>query len=339
MNDGGVACSGDGNIAVEVAGLASGVVAVAIGGQHACALTGAGGVKCWGSNLYGQLGSVMRCISTSVPVDVRLDGTVGPPSTSEPTWSPIGPIEHATGATDVVLRFDRGPDFAVGDLAGELFQPGPEFTLYGDGTVIFRNELAPLPPAEGPIIRARPFLIAQLDEDQVQALLRFALGEGGLGDACERYDTTQESDSVTTDVFTIRAGGLDKRVENFGSASLYEYLGTFDGGGDPAARAWLPTRYRGNLLDASIFQYIGDGLTPGLADSGTFAWPWPGIAPTDFVGLADLTPGRRVMSADEAAVLGLSDNGGVVQRIYLLGPDGTTIYYFSLWPMLPDESS
>jgi hypothetical protein len=96
-------------------------------------------------------------------------------------------------------------------------------------------------------------------------------------------------------------------------------------------------RYWGNLLDASIFQYIGDGLAPGLADTGTVPWPWPGIAPADFDGLADLNPGRRVMSADEAAALGLSDNGGVVQRIYLLGPKGKTIYYFSLWPMLPDE--
>jgi hypothetical protein len=44
------------------------------------------------------------------------------------------------------------------------------------------------------------------------------------------------------------------------------------------------------------------------------------------------------MSADEAAVIGLSDNGGVVQRVYLLGPDEKTTYSFSLWPMLPDES-
>jgi hypothetical protein len=44
------------------------------------------------------------------------------------------------------------------------------------------------------------------------------------------------------------------------------------------------------------------------------------------------------MSRGEAAVLGLSDNGGVVERIYLRGPDGETIYSFSLWLMLPDES-
>jgi len=48
---------------------------------------------------------------------------------------------------------------------------------------------------------------------------------------------------------------------------------------------------------------------------------------------------RRTMSADEAAVLGLSDEGGVVERVYLIGPDGGTIYSFSLWPMFPDESN
>ncbi len=338
-NGGGVACSGDSNTPVEVARLGSDVVAIAVGGQHTCAMTDDGAVKCWGSNVYGQLGNVTRCSSSSVPINVPLDADVPtPPAIDDSYVLPIGRIEHATGPTDVVLRFDRGPDVDVGDLAGELFQPGPEFTLYGDGTVIFRNELAQLPPAEGSIIRARPFLIAQLDEDQVQALLRFALGEGGLGAACERYDTTQESDSVTTDVFTVRVGGLDKRVENVPLGALDDYLRNFGRDGIPT-RVWVPDRYRGNLLDASIFQYIGDGLTPGLAETGTVAWPWSGVAPAEFAGLADLTSGRRVMSADEAAVLGLSDNGGVVQRIYLLGPDGETIYYFSLWPMLPDEGT
>ena len=45
------------------------------------------------------------------------------------------------------------------------------------------------------------------------------------------------------------------------------------------------------------------------------------------------------MSTDEAAALGLSDTGGVVQRVYLLGPDGKTVYLFSLWPRLPDEAN
>jgi alpha-tubulin suppressor-like RCC1 family protein len=341
-NGGGVACWGSSNVPIEVSGLGSGVRGIAVGGMHACALLSGGEVKCWGSNVRGQLGSVMRCSSTSVPVDVPLGADAArPPAISEPTVAPIGMIDHATGPTDVVLRLDSGPDLLVSEGTGEYFKPGPEFTLYGDGTVIFRNESAPPPATEGPIVRGRPFTIAHLNEARIQSLLRFAIGEGGLGDACERYEP-EGADSVGSAVFTIRAGGLDKRAEAAGPSPLdplADRLRNFDRGGSLPKRVWVPDRYWGSLLEAR--SAIDDGVLPSPKAGGIAKWPWPGIAPGDFVGRDEggyVGLPRRVMSAQEAAVLGLSDNGGVVQRVYLRGPNGKTLYSFSLWPMSLDDN-
>jgi alpha-tubulin suppressor-like RCC1 family protein len=55
---------------VDVTGLSSGVVAIASGGAHTCALLASGSVKCWGWEYWGQLGNGVDTYSETTPVDV-----------------------------------------------------------------------------------------------------------------------------------------------------------------------------------------------------------------------------------------------------------------------------
>jgi hypothetical protein len=267
--------------------------------------------------------------------------------TSPPTASPsaatggFGAIEHQMGPTDVLLRFEQGGGFVAPAF---LATQAPIFTLYGDGTVIFRNPAEDPLPSAGSVSPSRPFRIARLSEDQIQKVLTDALGQGGLGAARTDYLNHQISDAPTA-VFTIKADGISKSVSVYalgmdveGSsdaparatfAKLAARLEDFDNGGAFSTDEYAPDRYRGILLEGQA----------GAPDAK--AWPWPEVAPADFVPDSDPNAfqlAARVMSVAEVEALRISPYQGGFQGLTLIGPGDGKVYTFSLRPLLPDEA-
>ena len=69
----------------QVYGLSSGIAAVAAGSFHTCAMTTTSDVKCWGDNVYGQLGDGTN-FARSQPRDITFNdpGTLPPYTTAPP---------------------------------------------------------------------------------------------------------------------------------------------------------------------------------------------------------------------------------------------------------------
>ena len=260
-------------------------------------------------------------------------GTPAPTPTSTPA---VGAIDHRTGSNDLVLRLESGGGFVPIDF---LATQAPSFSLYGDGVVIFRDPATAPPAPIGDINRSAPFQAVRLSEEQIQALLEFAIGEGGLGLAAGPY--MGHAADLPTTMFTIKAGGLDKTVsvtglglEWTGSDALIvsslgrlsERLGRF--GTDVSGEGpWTPERYRGvlNALDAP-FGAVTD-------------WPWPAIKPAEFVappGGNDFLRYRTMTPADVAALKIAGLEGGLMG--FTFKQDGK-FYSFALRPLLPDEAS
>ncbi len=264
-------------------------------------------------------------------------GSPGASGSPVPTSSSTtGAIEHATGRTDVILRVETGGGLVP---ASFFVTQAPSFSLFGDGTVIFRAASDATPPAIGAVIPGVPYRIAKLSEEQIQALLQFAVGPGALGVARAHYDPGNIADAPTT-TFALAAGGVVKTVsvtalgmDWAGSpdaivvaalAKLAERLATFaDEIGNPPT--WSPDRFRGVLTE--------DAFNPPAT------WPWSGIRPEDFTVPAD--PSRpsfptRTMTPDEVKALGLGGLEGGASGITLAGPTGRT-YTLGLRPLFPDE--
>jgi hypothetical protein len=292
--------------------------------------------------------------SSSVPP--ASPGASGSPSASgTPSGSPeaspsgvTGSIVHPTGATDLVLRLSEGGGLVMPTFA--LIQV-PSFSLYGDGTVIYRAASEPFPEQKpGEPMRFPALRVARMTEAQVQALLVDALGTGGLGVAKPSYENMQVADAPTS-VFTFDADGRQKRISAYAlgmaiddpanpnpdlpiltaMAALAERLRTFDQevakGNATALGRYAPTRFRASLLEGGL-----------AADGVPRPWPWPTFGPDAFVALDQEGLGfpSKVVSGIEISLLGLEQPEGGVTGLSVIGPNGT-VYGLGLRPLLPDE--
>ena len=245
------------------------------------------------------------------------------------------PVSHSEGATHVVLRMDTGGGFVP--ITYRLTQ-APEFTLYGDGTVVFRPSADP----EGDGLP--PFVQATMHQAEMDALVLYALDPGGLRDAREAYQHRQITDQPTT-VFSIDAEGVDKSVAVYAlgltqpegdDAAAYEgfqALGAVlsDFGQQVASghaqdpQPYQPTDYRA---------FLSPALDPGVT---AIPWPWPDLAIDDFqphaadegVLFGGLTP-------EQAAHVTRVPSGGVL-AMPIQAPHGTPVT-LTLRPLLPGES-
>lgn len=271
-------------------------------------------------------------------------GAAPPPSPTAPTPSPTPEgLEHPTGPTDVVLRMEEGGGFVPIDF---LATQAPIFTLFGDGRIVFQPLVTefPQPGADG-ITRSVPWRTAQLDAGQIEELLTFALGPGGLGAARDTYMSNAIADAPST-IFDVDAGGVKKTVsvnalgmEATGGPDdaarksfqrLAERLRDFDEGGNLASDVYAPAAYR-----AVIIEREADPLVTAVP------WPWPDIEPADFSqpkpdGSGPPFP-HRTLSTDDVAKLDVGEVPGGMQGLILKAPDGKT-YSFVLRPLLPNET-
>jgi hypothetical protein len=269
----------------------------------------------------------------------------GPGASPSPTESPGPAIDHPSGATDVILRMATGGGFLA---PGALLTEVPEFTLYGDGTVIFRDPatsyIEPMRP-DGIGLRV-PFQVAHLSEAQVQAILADAIGPGGIGTAREDYPPCCVADAPST-TFTIYSGGLEK-VVTVGALGFDEPQSSPDAGARTAFAALARRLVAPNLGGATVADFVPGAyrgiLIEGQLDpSGTVeprAWPWTSFGPADFTpsGADGLPVPTRTLTAADVAALHLEGVEGGANTISLKTDDGKT-YLLALRPLLPDEPS
>jgi hypothetical protein len=230
---------------------------------------------------------------------------------------PGGATDPPTGPSTVVLRVLEEPGFGSPTTAAPL----PEFSLYGDGTVIAANG------TRGALRTARWY---RLTRTAYQRLYRAALAAGL--DRDRHLDTPPAPDAAVL-TFQLRAGGathttrvLAPTLDDADRRALATFRRTLRPGSWPAADlAAQPTDYRPTRL-AAIATWSATGDTPE-------ARPWPLGDPATGAkldgGLCTVHHGTDLTTATRLAAAATPNT--------LWAAAGNT-YHLAFRPLLPDET-
>jgi alpha-tubulin suppressor-like RCC1 family protein len=198
------------------------VTHVALGNQHICVLTDAGGVKCWGRNLNGQLGNNSAFTSTmnTTPVDVLgmtsgvtaiaagdthncallANGGVkcwggGPLGTGETSLP--APANYVVGLSSGVTHIASGPSHVC---ANQVNPTGPfaQSVCWGLNTSSQLGDGSTTSPRDTPVGNGFPSLVPATVSLTTSAL------KGGLRTVKASYDGT----SVVEDTMTVQVDPL-----------------------------------------------------------------------------------------------------------------------------------
>jgi alpha-tubulin suppressor-like RCC1 family protein len=229
---------------------------IAAGWQHACALTPAGGVKCWGSNLFGQLGNGLT--------DSMSNWTTKLP--------PVDVIGLSSGAVDLTA----GEDFSCALMMGGGLKCWG--IIPGTG-----NMVTPSPvdiPGLGPISQVAA------GEEHVCVMLS-AGGVECWGDGGEMNTTTAPSltspiptpvEAVGSDVVSIASGdGYSCALTSGGTLSCWggNTHGELGSGSLTPADSPTPLAVTGIGSDARALATLGGCQTCAVLTGGrAVCWGW-----------------------------------------------------------------
>ncbi len=266
---------------VDVSGLSSGISAVAVGGRHTCALTTAGGVKCWGQNFYGQVGDNTTATRTT-PVDVtgltsgvtaiaagsyhscaltsgggvkcwgfNANGQVG----DNTTTNRLTPVD-VSGLTSGVQAISAGNTHTCALLTagGVKCWGGNNFSQLGDGTTTQRLtpvDVTGLTSGVGAIAAGFQYTCARTTVNGVKCWGNNANGQ--LGDG-----------TTTTRSTAVDVSGLTSGVAAVTAGQMHTCARTTTGG----LKCWGANTF-GQVGDGTLAQYLTpvdvSGLTSGVS--------------------------------------------------------------------------